>query len=81
MDKFKLNDIKTLDFDYLIIDFPNLVSIEKSFIWCVKNETIFAQTQKDDTVNNVKFLKKNKLYYRVAGSPTQIINFFKKYDK
>ncbi len=81
MDIIKLNDIKTLDFDYLIIDFPNLVSIEKSFFLCVKNENIFAKTQKDDTVNNVKFLKKNKLYYRVSGSPTQIINFFSKYDK
>lgn len=46
MKNIELNDIKTLDFDYLIIDFPNLVSIEKSFCLCVKNENIFAKNAK-----------------------------------
>ena len=79
MKEIELKDIKTVDFDYIIIDFYNIVSIEKSFFWLVKDDTIFAKTQKNDTVNNFKFLKQNKLDYRVAGSCIQIANFIKKY--
>lgn len=81
MKKIDLKYIKNIDFDYVIIDFFNIVSIKKSFFWFVKNENIFAKSQKDDTVNNVEFIKKNKLKYSVTGSCIQIANFIKKYNE